>query len=352
MDEKRQTDFWKLELGDNGIRRLRPVDSCQPLFDCQKIRFKLFPHHAQTINKMNTDEMLKILKESKLLIVISLIAGMAIGGYFIYQALNNKISSLSNQVQQLAQVYTELKGKPREKSQDELLTEAVGRIAPAVVSIVITKDVPQLEVVYVNPFGDDPFFKDFGIRIPQYRQKGTAEKKVGAGTGFIVNPNGYIITNRHVAEDQNARYTVLLTNGIQKQATVIYRDSEIDVAVLKIEGNDRSPVILGNSDLLKLGQSVFAVGNALGEYNNSVSVGIVSGLNRNLEAFDSSKNKMEKLQGVIQTDAAINPGNSGGPLVNLNGEVIGINVAMASGENIGFSIPINLIKPIIKAYIK
>jgi len=322
-----------------------------------------------------------IFKKVKIFLFIGLAVLIIAGGYFGYRFFNKKLAGIESRLtdiesrltqttrqseetasglQKLAEAYAEIKEKPtetirreiiKEKSQDQLLTEAVSRVAPAVVSIVVTKDVPQLEIVYINPFGDDPFFRDFNIRIPQYRQKGTTSQKVGAGTGFIVKSNGYIVTNRHVVDDQSARYTVLLTSGAQKSAEVVYRDSEIDVAILKIEGSDYPFVSLGNSDALKLGQSIFAIGNAFGEYNNSVSVGIVSGINRNIEALNG--NQIEKINGVIQTDAAINPGNSGGPLVNLNGEVIGVNVAMRQGaENIGFAIPINAIKPIINSHVK
>ncbi|MFH1188970.1 MAG: trypsin-like peptidase domain-containing protein [bacterium] len=310
----------------------------------------------------------------KLFIPVFLVAGILIADCCGYYYLLNKIDrmetalhqsienskTLNTELHKLATAYTAIKDNPNEvirhevikqESQEELLTHAVNTITPSVVSIVITKDVPQLEVVYINPFRDDPFFKDFGVRIPQYKQKGTTEKKVGAGTGFIVNKNGYIMTNRHVVDDTNARYTALLIDGTQKPAEVVYIDNDIDIAILKITGNDYPAIKLGDSDTLKLGQSVFAVGNALGEYSNSVSVGIISGLNRDLEAATSGYTS-EKLQGVIQTDAAINLGNSGGPLVNLKGEVIGINVAMASAENIGFAIPINSIKSIISTHIK
>ena len=240
----------------------------------------------------------------------------------------------------------------REKSQEELLTAAVAKISPAVVSIVVTKDVPKLEIVYVNPFGDDPFFKDFNIRVPQYQQKGTEIQKIGAATGFLISQFGYILTNKHVVEDTQAKYTVLLADGSQKEAQIIYRDSAQDIAVIKIAGGNYKVAELGNSDTLKLGQSVFAIGNALGEYSNTVSVGIISGLNRNIEAVSSS-GAVEKLSGVIQTDAAINPGNSGGPLVNLSGEVVGVNVAMVSGsQNVGFSLSINAMKNVISSVIK
>jgi len=239
----------------------------------------------------------------------------------------------------------------REKSQEELLTAAVAKIVPSVVSVIVSKEVPQLEVVYVNPFGDDPFFKDFGVRVPMYRQNGTQIQKVGAATGFLINNDGYILTNRHVAEDTTAQYTVLLSNGTQQNAQVVYKDPDIDMAILKIGGSGYASVQFGDSGILKIGQSVFAVGNALGEYNNSVSVGIVSGLNRDIQASGSSGT--QQLSGVIQTDAAINPGNSGGPLVDLQGQVIGMNVATVVGsQNISFSIPINSVKKIIQSVLK
>lgn len=267
-------------------------------------------------------------------------------------ALNEKISAVSQKLEvvaadkQITQQETVRREVIKEKSQEELLTSAVQKMGASVVSIVVTKDVPKLEVVYVNPFGDDPYFKDFGFRIPQYQQKGFETQKIGAGTGFIVGKFGYILTNRHVAQDKEAHYTVLLSDGSQKEAQVVYRDEKNDIALLKISGQ-YSFVELGNSDALKLGQSVFAVGNALGEYSNSVSVGIISGLNRSIEASNGSQ--VEKLENVIQTDAAINPGNSGGPLVDLNGKVIGVNVATVIGsQNIGFAIPINAVKNIIE----
>lgn len=238
-----------------------------------------------------------------------------------------------------------------EKSQDQLLTEAVAKVSPAVVSIVISKDVPQMEVAYQNPFGDDPFFKDFGIQVPVYRQKGTVRQKVGGGTGFLITQNGYILTNRHVVADDAAEYTVLLTDGSQKSAKVIYKDQQNDIAIVKIEGKNFKTTVLGNSDSLKLGQTVVAIGNALGEYNNSVSIGIISGLNRTITAGQSGQ-QSETLKNVIQTDAAINPGNSGGPLFGLDGEIIGVNVATVQGSsNISFSIPINQVKEVVKTVV-
>lgn len=277
-----------------------------------------------------------------------------------FDALVERSKSAQQQIDGLLTTVASLQNKTldavkqeiaQQKSQDQILTDAVAKITPDVVSIVITKDVPKLEVVYVNPFGDDPFFNDVNVRVPRYIQKGTEEKKVGAGTGFLISTNGYIATNRHVVDDPEAKYTVLLSDGTQKAATITFIDDKIDFAIIKVEGDNYQHVALGDSGTIKLGQAVFAVGNALGEYNNSVSTGIVSGLNRDIQASDSSGS--ENLTGVIQTDAAINPGNSGGPLVTLDGEVIGINVATVVGSsNISFSIPVNMIKEIINSVVK
>ena len=265
--------------------------------------------------------------------------------------LQDKLEIVSGQKVAVAPPVAEVSQREviREKSQDQQLTEAVAKTAPAVVSIVISKDVPQLEVTYQNPFGNDPFYQDFGIQVPVYRQKGTVRQKVGAGTGFLITSDGYILTNRHVVADTQASYTVLLSDGRQLDAQVVYRDANQDAAVVKINAKNLPTVSLGDSSGLQLGQAVIAIGNALGEYNNSVSTGIVSGLNRKIEAA-TADGSLEAINGVIQTDAAINPGNSGGPLLSLDGKVIGVNVATVTGSsNISFSIPINFVKSIIKS---
>lgn len=268
-------------------------------------------------------------------------------------ALGESVQTLSGENSKVALSVKELQNRKDviSKSQDELLTEAVAKITPSVVSIVISKDVPKLEVSYENPFGNDPFFKDFNYRVPVYRQKGTVNQKIGAGTGFIISPDGYILTNRHVVADEGATYTALLSDGAQKSGRVVLRDTEHDLALLKIEGGPFRPARFGDSGKLKLGQTVIAVGNALGEYNNSVSVGIISGLNRTIEANDGGR--LVRLSDVIQTDAAINPGNSGGPLLTMEGNVIGVNVATVIGSsNISFSIPIAVARTLISAYLK
>jgi len=234
--------------------------------------------------------------------------------------------------------------------EDSAIIDAVKKADPAVVSIVITKDVPKLEQYYSNPFGNDPFFRQFfgdQFNTPQYRQKGTEKKEVGGGSGFIVSSDGLIVSNNHVVSDKEAEYTVLTNDGKKYPAKVLARDSVKDLAVLKIEKTGLPTLGLGDSDNLQVGQTVIAIGNALGEFRNTVSAGIISGLKRSVTASGFGAGT-EQLTNVIQTDAAINPGNSGGPLLNLSGEVIGVNVAMAQGaENIGFALPINDVKKAI-----
>jgi serine protease Do len=232
--------------------------------------------------------------------------------------------------------------------QDELVVAAVKRVSPSVVSIVATKDVPVVEQYFVNPFPDDPFFQQFfgngGAGIPQYRQKGTQKQEVSAGTGFVVSADGLILTNKHVVADTAAEYTVFFNDGTKFPTKVLARDPVQDLAVVKIDRSGLTPVVLGDSSQIDIGETVIAIGNALGEFRNTVSVGVVSGLHRSITASGGGT-APEELQELIQTDAAINPGNSGGPLLNVKGEVIGIDTAMASGaENIGFAFPINQAK--------
>ncbi len=216
-------------------------------------------------------------------------------------------------------------------------------------SIVISKDIPLLDIEYVNPFGDDPRYRNFGFRVPTYRQIGTKTEQVGAGTGFIVREDGYIITNRHVVSDTEATYTALLSTGEQAEASVVYRDPEHDLAILKIGGIEHPTLPLADDTPLELGQTVTAIGNALGEYSNSVSVGIISGLDRTIQAR-TDDGRIETLSGVIQTDAAINRGNSGGPLLNLQGQVVGVNVAVDRYANdIAFAIPSSVVNTILRS---
>ncbi len=254
-------------------------------------------------------------------------------------------------LQKITETVTERETAERILRQDELVVGVVAEASPAVVSIIATKDVPVIEQFYTSPFGNDPFFQQFfgddtfGFQIPQFRQKGTTKQEVSSGTGFIVSAEGLVITNRHVVEDTAAEYTALFNDGSKRAAKVMARDPLQDLAVLKLEGGGSFPALrLGSSADVKIGQTVIAIGNALGEFRNTVSVGVVSGLQRSVVAGGALSGP-ETLQELVQTDAAINPGNSGGPLINLRGEVIGVNVAIASGaQNIGFAIPVDKAK--------
>lgn len=224
-------------------------------------------------------------------------------------------------------------------TQEEAVMEAVENIWPAVVSIVVSKDVPVVEQYFYNPF--EEFFQ-----VPQYWEGETKRQEVGGGTGFIVSQDGLILTNRHVVYDQEADYTIFTNEGEKYQAEVLARSPVYDIAILKIKPKESelfSTVRLGDSDALRAGQTVIAIGNALGEFRNTVSVGVISGLGRTIVAAGGGM--VETLEDVIQTDAAINRGNSGGPLLNLKGEVIGINTAMVvDAQNISFAIPVNQAK--------
>lgn len=234
-------------------------------------------------------------------------------------------------------------------TQEERVIGAVQKASPAVVNIVATKDVPTMGVYRPDAFSD-PFFDFF---FPQ--QRSIERREIGWGSGFFVSADGMVVTNKHVVQDEQADYTIITTNGSTYPVRVIARNPDQDLALLKVEqdqaigeeGEVRQisfPYLdLGDSDNLHIGQSVIAIGNALGEFRNTVSVGVISGLGRTISASGGSM--VQVMEDVIQTDTAINRGNSGGPLLNLVGEVIGINSAMVVGaQNIGFAVPINNVK--------
>jgi serine protease Do len=239
---------------------------------------------------------------------------------------------------------TEISGVALYSSTEEAVINTVKKANPAVVAITVSKNVPVYERYLEqvpSPFG--------GFTIPQLRHRGTELREVGGGSGFLVSTDGYIVTNRHVVADENAEYTVFANDGEKYKAKVIARDPALDLAIIKIDGSGFEHLKFGDSDKLQIGQSVIAIGNALAEFRNTVSVGVVSGLSRSITASDRMGN-VEALDQLIQTDAGINSGNSGGPLLNLAGEVVGVNVAMADGaENIGFALSSNSVKSIIES---
>lgn len=237
---------------------------------------------------------------------------------------------------------------------EQAVVGAVEKASPSVVSIVISKDLPIIEQCprKYNPFFENlpPEFQDFfgdgfgGFEFSEPCKKGTKKQEVGGGSGFIISNDGLILTNKHVVYDTEAEYTVITNDGKKYDAKVLARDPVQDLAVIKITASNLPAATLGNSDEVKLGQTAIAIGNALGEFSNTVSVGVISGLSRTVTASGGGFGT-ETIQGVFQTDAAINQGNSGGPLLNLKGEVIGINTAIAQGaQNVGFTIPINQAK--------
>ena len=221
-------------------------------------------------------------------------------------------------------------------TQEQKIIDIVKENSPSVVSVVAYKDVP----VYEQTFQQDFFFI-----IPKLEQKGTERQQVGAGTGFIVSSDGLILTNKHVVSDKEAEYVVIMTDNKEYNAKVLARDPVQDLAIIKIEGgNSFKPLKLGSVDDIQIGQTVIAIGNALGRFQNTVSVGVISGLGRTIVATGPDF-ATERLEDIIQTDTAINRGNSGGPLINLKGEVVGINTAVSTeGENIGFAISIDKAK--------
>lgn len=236
------------------------------------------------------------------------------------------------------------------QSQQELVVAAVEKANPAVVSIVITKDVPVMEqyMQNVDPFGGG--MGGFSFQVPQYRQNGTQKQDVGGGSGFIISADGLVVTNKHVVSDTSATYTLITIDGKKHAVTVVARDPSLDIAILRITDAGKYPfVTFADSGQLKLGQSAIAIGNALAEYRNSVSVGVVSGLSRSITASDHFGGAAEQVEGAIQTDAAINPGNSGGPLLNLDGNVIGVNVAVGQGENLGFALPASSVRAVVES---
>jgi serine protease Do len=232
--------------------------------------------------------------------------------------------------------------------EDSLVVDLVAKSSPAVVSVVASKDVMKVR----NSMFGSPFFDPFqsqGQRGGGAQGNGEIEKQqVGSGTGFFVSTDGLIVTNKHVVSDETADYSIVLSDKKEYPAKVLARDPVQDIAVIKVEGKDFPTLDFGDSSAIKVGQTVIAIGNSLGEFSNSVSKGIISGLGRSVTAGSGLGGDAETLTNIIQTDAAINPGNSGGPLLDISGQVIGINVAIARGaQNVGFSLPINQLKKVI-----
>ncbi len=216
--------------------------------------------------------------------------------------------------------------------QGEIVAEVFKKVSPSTVAITTESQISSRQQFFAN---------DSGI-------------EQGAGSGIIISGDGYILTNKHVIPDGTSKVSVVLADGTAyNDVSVVGRDPLNDVAFLKINGAKDLPAAeLGDSDKVETGQQVVAIGNALGEFRNSVTSGIISGKGRPVQASDEGGTS-EQLENLLQTDAAINPGNSGGPLVNLEGKVIGINTAVSQeGQAIGFAIPVNDAKNLISSVLK
>lgn len=226
-------------------------------------------------------------------------------------------------------------------SEESVVIDVVKRTGPSVVTIASQSNQRSI-------FDDDPFFF---FDTPRRR----IDEPQNIGSGFVVSQNGFIVTNKHVVSETGAKYTVITQNDKEYSVDRIYRDPLNDIAILKVNasqnGDGLKPLILGDSSRLQVGQLVIAIGTPLGEFNNSVTTGVVSGLGRGIVAGSVFEGFAERLDDVIQTDAAINPGNSGGPLLNSKSQVIGVNTAVSqSGQNIGFALPINVVKESLKNF--
>ncbi|MFH1509304.1 MAG: trypsin-like peptidase domain-containing protein [bacterium] len=253
-----------------------------------------------------------------LLIIISLVAG-ALGGFVTDRYFSSKTNTETNNNNATSEEVINVEI-------NEAVTDIIKEASSSVVSIMA--DIQSTNI--------------FGQTINQQ----------ASGTGFIITSDGLILTNRHVVSATDATYTVITSAGKKFTVTKVIRDTINDLAFLEIEASTLPVLELGNSSALEVGQTVVAIGNALGNYQNTVTKGIVSGLDRNIYAGGSFASQSEQLEGVIQTDASINPGNSGGPLLDLSGRVVGINTAVdSSGQLIGFALPIDDAKKAIDSVI-
>lgn len=220
------------------------------------------------------------------------------------------------------------------QTEENVVIEVAKKASPSTVTISVTAKRNVSQPFTFGPFGT--------FDVPTSKQE-TVKQDIGSG--FIVSKDGLVVTNKHVVLDTSLDYKVITKDGVEHPITNIYRDPVNDLAILKIEAENLQEATLGDSSNLVVGQYVIAIGTALGEFRDTVTQGVISGLGRGIEAGDLGSGQVEQLDNIIQTDAAINPGNSGGPLLNSSGLVVGVNVAVAgNAQGIGFAIPINVIK--------
>lgn len=280
----------------------------------------------------------------KLLILLSLLIVLLTIGYS-YNLLPNPPFFYENKEKESNQEFSQKINKNTIITEESAIIDAIEKALPSVVTIGISKTTSTGDFFEIDPFNPFSPFR----RIPGKKQK--IERNIGSG--FIISEDGLVVTNRHVVSDTEAKYQILTSNDKKYDVEKIYRDPLNDLAILKIKANGLKPLSLGDSSKLKLGQLVIAIGTPLGEFRNTATAGIISGLGRGITAGSPFENYVERLDNVIQTDAAISPGNSGGPLINSSGQAIGVNTAVSQeGQNIGFAIPINVVKDLIDNFQK
>ncbi len=291
-----------------------------------------------------TDEAIQTSKFRSFVVIITISALVALvvsilSAYAVI-VLSDRLTRFSTGAPTLSD--SEVQSRIVELIEEESATIAVvERVTPAVVSIVIKK---QRGLLTPEDLSYDPY-DFFAFPDEPFSTEASAELvEIGGGTGFFVSEDGLIATNRHVVSDSDASYRVVTNDGRELDATVVALDPFQDVAILLVEGDSFPTITFGVDERVMIGQTVIAIGNSLSEFRNTVTKGVVSGLNRRIVASDQGA-KGEVIERAIQTDAAINPGNSGGPLINLLGEVIAMNTAVSfEGESLGFAIPIGEVK--------
>ena len=262
---------------------------------------------------------------------VSALAGAAAGGFAVYRAIQGQPENLPAPIQEILPVDSTTPSEPLILNTTDIetsITQSVEQVGPAVVTVVGT--IP----------GQMTFF-------------GPSREQIVSGSGFFINEDGYILTNNHVVEGTD-EVSIILSDGTEQRATIVGTDIYSDIAVLKTEGNVPTVAKLGNSDVLQPGESVIAIGSPLGNFKNTVTVGVVSATGR---AIDTGQGY--QIEDLVQTDAAINHGNSGGPLVNLAGEVVGVNTLVVRNTNsgdiaegLGFAIPVNTAQAVAQQIIE
>lgn len=233
-------------------------------------------------------------------------------------------------------------------SEDQAVVALVKNAQPAVVAVIVKSSVPPA-ALSVGPSVFDPF-NPIQPSVPPKSQKGR-KQQVGSGSGFFVSSDGLIVTNKHVVDFEDPEFEIILSDGRKLPANVLGTDPLLDIAFLRVEGSGFPTLAFEDSDALEPGQTVIAIGNALDQFRNTVTKGIVSGLNRSIYAGDGVTTEL--IEEAVQTDAAINPGNSGGPLLSLSGKVVGLNTAVSeSGQLIGFALPSNTVRRDLESILK